>query len=273
MKALPDFMPGSLVAFINPLPPALLELLVSAPLLKQLWGEICSSCRWLENFMELADFCWSNKINNKKIHLGSKHLQLEVPFLSERWWQWLSSTLFHAMLSAYRHERWEKIKIKGTLMASLINCLYRQRTLRMPKALQISFRQKCCQKISLLWAFLPVGSLQFRRPCSEQTSPFPAESWLLLQPWARFAQLRGVNASTCSRHSLKCWKTSTNYSHPVIWQVRKEAFKEPCKTNNLNLHPRLFLKFIFCTPARRKAQIYAWSMTKILISELVRNTL
>lgn len=36
MKALPDFMPGSLVAFINPLPPALLELLVSAPLLKQL---------------------------------------------------------------------------------------------------------------------------------------------------------------------------------------------------------------------------------------------
>lgn len=66
MKALPDFMPGSLVAFINPLPAALLELLVSAPLLKQLWGEICSSCRWLENFMELADFCWSNKINNKK---------------------------------------------------------------------------------------------------------------------------------------------------------------------------------------------------------------
>lgn len=97
--------------------------------------------------MELADFCWSNKINNKKSILESKHLQLEVPLLSEWWWRWLSSTLFHAMLSAFRYERWEKTKIKGTLMASLIICLYRQRTLEMPKALQIFFRQEC-QKIS-----------------------------------------------------------------------------------------------------------------------------
>lgn len=180
----------------------------------------------------------------------SKHLDLKVPFLSEWWWLWLGSTLFHAMLSVFRYERWEKAKIKGTLMASLINCLYRQRTLGMPKALQIFFRQKC-QKISLLWAFLLISSLQFMRPRVEQTAPFPAESWLLLQPRAPFAQLRGVNASICSRHFLKCWKTKTNYSHPIIWQVRKEAFKEPCKTNNLNLHPRLFLKFI-CLHSSKK---------------------
>lgn len=152
--------------------------------------------------MGLADFCWSNKINNKKFILESKHLQLEVSFLSEWWWQWLSSTLFHAMLSAFRYERWEKTKIKGTLMVSLINCLYRQRTLKCPKHFKY-FLGRSVRKSG----FLLISSLQFMRPHVEQTAPFPAESWLLLQPRAQFAQLRGVNASICSRHFLKCWKT------------------------------------------------------------------